>query len=73
MTIVDLRGRSWGPGAVGLGWGPGKGGRRSSGGMMGTSTDFTDGRGTEEAVDICVREDVCEIVRLSWRVINGEE
>lgn len=49
---MDLRGRNWGPGPVGLGCGPGKGGRRSSGGMIGTSTGFIDGRGTEEAVEM---------------------
>lgn len=30
------------------------------------------GRRVEEAEETCVRDDVCDIVRLSWRVMNGE-
>lgn len=40
---------------------------------FGGAVEDGDGLATDEAVDPCVREDVWETVRLSWRVMKGCE
>lgn len=42
--------------------------------LVGLAPGATGGRVTTvDEVDTCVREEVWDVVRLSWRVMNGEE
>lgn len=61
-----------------LGCGPGKGGFRSSGGKLGGGSPafivaVVTLVGTEEVVDTCVRDEVCDTVRFRGRVMKGDE